>query len=302
MMTIDFKALGAKAAAEGADQTQAQVGGGGDFKPVPEGPCGLRLVSYVELGKQKDTIKGVVQIKPKVQLVFEVSGPNHPPMEIDGVKVPHRVSITENYSLNEKANFFKLFGRMNYAGTAQHMIQMLGDAYLGRVVHRKYKKKSDPADESKWTGIAVELKDKDGYTIRPPRRPKIDEATGMETGEWIPVQVAPALTALKGFLWDYADLNQWASLFIEGQWPERKDKDGKVTAPARSKNVLQDTIKRAENFNGSPIYIALASAGQNLDIPDADVPGDEEAAGEATPGPATAAAAATKGDPLAGIA
>jgi len=54
-MTIDFKALGAKAASEGADQTKSQAGGGTDITPAAEGPCLMRFIGYVELGKQKGT-------------------------------------------------------------------------------------------------------------------------------------------------------------------------------------------------------------------------------------------------------
>ena len=61
---------------------------------------------------------------------------------------------------------------------------------------------------------------------------------------------------------------QWASLFIEGAYPERKDDKGVVTAPAKSKNVFQDTIKRAVNFQGSPMHTLLLTSGQPLDLPD----------------------------------
>lgn len=301
MTAIDYKALGAKAAAEGKDMTKAQTGGGGDYTPPAAGPCGLRLVAYIELGKHVERFAGKPDtVKPKVAMVFELSGPNHPPhVSEDGTVTPIRVTVEENYSLNDKANFFKLFTKMNYAGTATHMIQLLGEAYLGTVVHRKYKKKSDPADPAQWTGVAVELKAKDtGYTIRPPRRAKIDEATGMELAEFIPINVAPAITPLKGFLWDYADMAQWACIFIDGQWPERKDAAGVVTSPARSKNVWQDQIKRAVNFQGSPIYSVLAAAGADLDIPDSVRPGDEEP----DPVPATPAAGGNMPDPLAGVA
>jgi hypothetical protein len=65
-------------------------------------------------------------------------------------------------------------------------------------------------------------------------------------------------------------------LFIEGEYPERKDDKGNVTAPAKSKNVFQNTIKNAVNFRGSPIYTLLAANGQSLDIPQIDEQEDDE--------------------------
>ena len=267
-MTIDFKALGAKAAASGVDMTKAQTGGGGgDYEPPAAGPTRLRFVSYVELGKQKVKSMGKEVVKERVLLTFELSGPKHQPtVNDDGEKIPHRISIEESLSLNEKANFFKLFGRLNYAGSAQHIAQLLGSAYKATVVHRKYAKAGeDKADQTKWTGIAAELKSKaDGYTIQPPRY------EDPETGDVLPLAVAPAITPIKLFLWNFPDMEQWASIYIDGEYPERKDDKGVVTAKAKSKNVFQNRIKSAVNFQNSPIHVLLAGNGAPLDIPDAE--------------------------------
>lgn len=255
-MTIDFKALGAKAAAEGADQTKS-VAGGGDYTPPAEGPGLARFIGYVELGKQKGTFQGKPTVKDKVRLIFELVGKRHPATEnADGTKTPQRVTIDESYSLNEKANFFKLFQRMNYRQDAQHIVQLLGDGFKVEVIH------------DKWTGkdgkerIDVTFKGPGGYTIAPPRKEDEDSETG-----WVDVTVPPATSALRCFLWDQADLNQWASLFIDGQYPERKDDKGNVI-PAKSKNVLQNKVKSATNFQGSPIHTLLLTSGGNLDLPE----------------------------------
>lgn len=272
-----FAALGAKAAAEGKDMTKATAGGG-DYTPPAAGLCWLRFVSYVELGKQAGTFQGKPTMKEKVLLVFELSGPKHPPTIMDdGTKVPMRVSIEENLSLNEKAHFFKLFNRMNYAGDAQHIVQLLGRPYKGRIIHRTYKGR-DGKDR-----IVAELFDKaTGYTIEPPRYDVTDPDSG-EVLETKVKQVEPAMTDLKAFLWEYSDLSDWAALFIDGEYPERKDDKGVVTAKAKSKNVLQNKIKAAGNFVGSPIYALIAAANGNLDIPEVD---DHESGGSA---PATKA-------------
>lgn len=269
-MAIDFKALGAKAASEGADQTKA-VSGGGDFEPAAAGPCLLRFVGYVEIGKQKGTFQGKPTVKEKVQLIFELVGKRHPPTETkDGVKIPQRITIEESYSLNEKANFFKLFQRLNYRQDAQHIVQLLGEGFKGEVFHDTWK------DKQGKDRITATLKGPAGYSIAPPRKEDEDSETG-----WVDVAVPQALSEPRCFLWQQADLNQWASLYIEGEYPERKDDKGVVTAPARSKNVFQNKIKAAVNFQGSPIYTLLAANGQNLDIPtvgeqEDDAPGKPE--------------------------
>lgn len=274
-MTNKFQALGEKAVAAGADQTQAKAGGGGDYTPPAAGPCRLRFVGYVEVGKQPHTFQGKTTYRDKVYLTFEVSGPKHPPVvnTETGESYPIRITVEENLSLSDKAYFYKLFTRMNYAGKAKHMVQLLGEAYKGRIIHRKYAKRGEPKDDqSKWTGLAVELFERGvGYTIEPPR------TEDPETGDMIELKVEPAKTPLKAFLWDHADLDQWADIFIEGEYPERKDKDGKVIAPAKSKNVYQNAIKAAKNFPGSPIHGLLVAKGVALDLP---APGEDPDEGD----------------------
>lgn len=262
-------ALAEQAVAKGVDMTQSVAGG--DYTPPPEGFANLRFVAYVELGKHEKLYKGVKKVENRVQLVFELSGKLYPVGE-NGE--PIRISIEENLSLNEKANFFKLFTRMNYSGKAKHIAQLLGEAYRARVVH------------DKWTGkdgkekITAQLRDATGYTISPPRVevPKMDDE-GQPTGEVEirTVTVAPAISSLKCFLWDHADTEQWASLFIEGEYPERNNDKGEVTAAAKSKNVLQNKIKLAKNFTGSVMHTLLVATGKPLDIPDAEDGNDPDA-------------------------
>lgn len=296
-MAIDFKALGARAAAEGKDMTQAQPGGGGDYTPPPEGPCRVRFIGYIELGKQKQKVKGIEQIKDMVQLVFEVHGKAYPVhVADDGTKTPVRLSIETNLSLNEKAHFYKLFQRMNHTQQAKHMAELLGNGYKAQIVH------------DKWTGqdgkerITATLKAADGYTIQP-ARVEDDEVEG----GWRALEVPAAISPIRCFLWDYADMDQWGSLFIAGEYPERKNEKGEVIAKAKSKNVFQDRIKRAVNFSSSPMYTLLTAGGAKLDIPDAE-DGSEDAGNDLPPAAASTtspseqvAKLAAAGDPLAGI-
>ena len=275
-MAIDFKALAAKAVADGADMTKS-VAGGGDYEAAAAGPGYCRFIAYIETGKQTKKYKGIPTIIDEVQLVFELVGKRHPPREMeDGTKVPHRITVKEKRSLNEKANFFKLFNRMNYKQTAQHIAELLGEGFKCEVVH------------DKWTGtdgkerVDVTLRNKDGYTIMPPRKEDEDSETG-----WIEVAVPPALSEVKCFLWQQADMAQWASIYIEGQYPERKNEKGEVTAKAKSKNVLQDRIMTAKNFIGSPMHELLLTNGVAIDLPAVGEEDEEDNEPGNAPAPAT---------------
>jgi hypothetical protein len=287
-MTIDFKALAAKAAAAGADQTQAKAGGGERSLPAA-GPGLCRLIGYIETGKQVKTFQGKPTVYDEVTLVFELVGKRHPPVELeDGTKLPHRITVRERLSLNEKANYFKLFQRLNYRQDVQHMAALLGEGFKCEVVH------------DKWTGkdgkerTDVVLRNAAGYTLAPPRKEDEDSETG-----WVDVAVPPALSEIRCFLWDHADDAQWASLYIEGSYPERKNEKGEVIA-AKSKNVLQNRVLGAKNFEGSPIHALLVSKGVKLDLP-AVGEDDEEDGHPAPTAPATPPAATPAADALGGI-
>jgi hypothetical protein len=256
--------------ATGVDQTQAREGF--ERTVYPEGPVKLRYIGYVELGVHEKTYQNSPpKDVPLVRFAFEVSGPKHKPVVIDGKSYPLIAYIEETLSQDTKANFMKVFNLLNHDKSAKHAVYKLGEAYIGNLVHRKWKRAKDPADSDKWTGLDYKLRGEAGYNIRAPFRDDPD------SGEKIAVQVDPPITALHGFLWDKPTMAQWESLFIPGEWPERKDeKSGKVIAAARSKNVVQERIMRAKNFKGSPIYALLMQAGVNLELPPPEV--EEEAA------------------------
>jgi hypothetical protein len=314
---MTFKNLAAvidKAVAEGADQTVAKTGGG-EQSIAAEGPVNLRLVAYIELGKKEKSYQGKPKIVEEVSLTFELSGRNHPPIETDNGPVPQRITITESLSLNEKARFFKLFQLLNYKGTAKHCAALLGAAYRGRIIHREYTGRDNKPHK------IAELYDRKlgAYTITAPRVEVTDPETGEPTGEYREVKVAAAASPLRCFIWSHADKEQWDSLFIDGEYAERKNEAGEVTAPAKSKNQFQLRIRAALNYKGSPIQKLLANGGAELDLPDDGVVGDDDGAdeGEALAHQAekvsptkpavksqaahAAKSKAAKGDPLAGI-
>lgn len=258
-MTFDVNAIASAIASTAADANKSQAGGG-DYVPPAAGPCNLRFIGYVETGKHTRTIKGVPKTENQVELVFELSGPKHQPKETEnGEKIPHRIKITLNHSLNEKAKYFKLFKKMNYEGKATHFSQLLGGAFIGRVVHDKWK------DKEGKERITAKLEDKElGITVAPPRRTITDPETFEETV--VPVKVDPAISPIRLFVWNAPEqmLKQlWDSLYIE----KRGDGD-------RDPNVFQKRIKEADNFVGSPIEALLKANGEVADIPAATAAAD----------------------------
>jgi len=247
----------AEAAKTGPNMTEAAAGGG-DYTPPAAGTAQARFVGYYEVGKHPGEYQGQPRVYDEVKLVFELSGPNHQPRQLpDGTRVPQRITVNEKKSLGSKANFFKLFGMMNYAGKATHMAQLLGEAYLVEITHSK------SADGKR---TYANLRDANGYKVRGPSfQDPISGAT-------VNVDVAPPLTEPRAFIWDVADLEMWNSIYVEGEYEAKKDDKGNVTQPARSKNVLQNYIKEAINWPEHPLAAILAAGGVEPELPDAETP------------------------------
>jgi hypothetical protein len=223
----------------GPDLTKPQSGGGGDYAPPDAGPTRLRLVGYIETGIHTNRRGGIAKTKPRVELVFELSGPKHPAKELDdGRKIPHRVRVKEVLSTHEKANLIKLFNLMNVDGDARNFLDlMLEKAWRGTISHYEFNTQSGQKR------TIAQLRGKgQGYQIFPV------SFEDPESGELRTVSVPPALSEPQVFLWEYATTEQWDSL----------DK------------FVKETIKKAENFVGSPIYQALIEAGREADtVPEA---------------------------------
>lgn len=284
---FDSKAMQAaiaQAAAEGPNMNEAQ--GGGDFvRELPAaGLVRLRLISYIELGVHVGEYNGKPKKNEKVVLQFELSGPKHPPMDFDGKKVPHIVTITENQSLNEKANFYRMFQRLNHTKDATHFAQLLGREFLGTIVHKVVGEGNDKK-------TYANLRDDSGYTIRPPY---VDDP---ETGESRRIAVDEPLSPLKCFLWNYCDKAMWDSLFIDGRYDDKKDDAGKVIKEGASKNYWQNRIRSADNFTGSPLAELLFAGGEEPDLPASEAPERTEADKQAS----VEQKAGADADPLAGV-
>ncbi|WWO60348.1 hypothetical protein [Stenotrophomonas phage SB2] len=234
-LTPEMKARLAKAKAVGPNMNEAQTGGG-SYTPPAEGVCRLRLVGYFELGNHTEqTGQYAGKKNDKVQLTWELSGKNHEPTGEGDKKTPIRMNMELNYSLNEKAKFYKLFKTMNecHGNEATIMAELLGKEFLGTVKHTH---KGEGAAKRTYANLE---------NIR--KAVRLDE----DDNE-VPIKVDEPLTELKAFIWDIATIEDWNAIFIDGEYPERKNAEGVVTHKARSKNVIQEKIKSANNFDTLP--------------------------------------------------
>lgn len=275
-------------AEKGTDQSKATAGGG-DYTPPAAGMTGARLVGYYEVGQHEFEYKGVKKTQNEVQLVYELIGKKHPPRELEGgEKVPVRITWTTNLSQNEKAWFFKTFSSVREGGDT-HFVQLLNRPVLLNIEHVE---KGEGADKRVYANI-------EKGSIRKPILQVPETLDGEATGNLIaqPFNVGPAISELRAFVWDFADAETWDTLYIAGEFPERKDeKTGKVTAAAKSKNVLQLKIASALNFKGLSCYDYAASRLTGGSVTKEGVGALDDAVGD------VANTKPDEADPMAGIA
>jgi len=226
-MAYDLRRIIALAAKHGPDMTKPEVTG--EYTPPAKGIAHARFIGYFELGLHEKEYEG--------KKSFELSGPNHEPTKhADGTRTPIRITSRENISFTAKSHFFKLFGAMNYAGKATHMAELLGEPFVVEIFHTK------SADGKK---TYANLRGPNGYNV------KVKSLRSL----------APAMTEIRAFIWDFADRDMWDSIHIPGEYPERKDDMGVVTSPAKSKNLIQDLIMSAGNWQDHPVYADVVANG-----------------------------------------
>lgn len=260
MTKFDPIAAAKAAAAKSADLTKPTTGGGGgEYTPPKEGPTRLRFIGYVELGEHPGSAK-FPKPRARAKFIFELSGRNHPPIENDdGEKFPIRMDFELPISNHENSNYVALFNRMNHKKDATTFPELLGGGYLGRVYHNKSGERT-----------YANLNDyKEPHDINPPF------VLDPETDDYREVKIDEPLSELRLFLWDFPSKPMWDSIYIDGEWPERKDADGKVIAPARSKNVFQNKIREALNFEGSLVQEIADTGGLELGEDDGLEPDEE---------------------------
>lgn len=264
------------------------------LEPISEGVRLMRFVGYYELGVHESSGKDSKTGKPwkakknLARLIFELCGPNDDPREINGEVTPNRVKIDVNLARSERSIGFKLFGLMNYKGDAKIFPQLLGRVFIGEIHHN-----TTGEGENKRT--YANLRDKDGnLTVQPPLEKNARTGTVVD----ISGECRPAVTPLGVFLWDYASKAMWDAIFIDGTYGEG----------GASRNVFQNEIKKAVNFNDIVDAIsggdALALGLEDAERParaEADVQASQDRESLVSQGAASSVTGAAAADPLAAL-
>lgn len=229
---FDLAKLGALAAQA---EKQNVVSEGGKKKELPvEGKTFMRLRDYIELGEHDKTGQ-YTGIDNKVLFTFELLSKNYLKDFGKGLE-PQIISIYVNKSNFLKSDYVKLFSKLNYLGTAEHGVQLLGMPYIGKITHRKAANGE----------VYANLKENDTFNIEPPvlQDPMSGEVKQFEV---------PALHGQPNvFLFenpllpDDEYLRQWHSLHREGT------------------NWLQETIQKSKKFNGSRLQQLLNGSQQSF--------------------------------------
>lgn len=241
-----IKQLADKAAAM-KDQTEVTSGGDFEYELPPAGKTIGRFVTYIEIGKQKQPdYQG--KSKPDAEEVIVGFELLHPKKNIHTVEIEGEGEKTfADYKYmkmalkqGEKAKFRKLLMKMLYGRDGiNHMAQMLGEGFLIEVFHKT-------SEDGKKTYANLENEGEWGIGAPFSTDPLTEERKAYPIG--------PNIRPLTVFIWDFANKETWDSLFIDGT---RKTKvDGKEVEV--SKNWIQNLIKGAKNYEGSPIHQLLS--------------------------------------------
>lgn len=243
---MDYSAIG-QAAAASEDLTVERK----TTRELPrEGIALLRLVDYIETGRHEAKNP---QHKPslKVLLTFELSHPDHM-IEVDGKKVPQKITVRVNKTYSDKGKYMPLFKAMNrcFGNQYNHFVQMIGKPMIGEVYH------------SEWEGKKYANLDIDGaWSFR--EAAQVDALTNTKT----PVPVPELQGEPKVFLWEAEGLTDeqiigmWDSIFIEGV---RTDDKGKEI----SKNWIQETVMANIEWEGS---VTQALTQEHISLDDEEV-------------------------------
>ena len=251
---MDYSKIG-QAAAESEDLTVERK----TTRELPRaGVALLRLVDYVETGRHE--AKNPTH-KPslRVLLSFELSHPEHM-IEIDGKKVPQKITVRVNKTYSDKGKYMPLFKAMNRAlgGGLNHFVQMIDKPMLAQIYHNEYegKKYANLDIDGSWSFAEPLMK---------------DPIAGTST----PVPVPEMYGKPKVFLWeadgmtDTQVVEMWESIFIEGT---RTDDAGKEV----SKNWIQETVMANIEWEGSTVqaltqeHISLDDEDNSTDVPNLD--------------------------------
>lgn len=195
-----------------------------------QGKALARLVGVVEIGEHEVNSGPNIapKIKNRIRYVFELFGKKYPRHELDdGTVIPQRLSRSITNSRHEKSTQYAWVSAMDPAKQYNHPIQMIGDSFIVHIEHKQVP---------------------DGTTIAYIKA--VEEATheDLDTGEVTKMEAPEPVSDYMIFLWSNPSLEMWNSLYIPGEF------DG------RSRNIFQDMITNALNFEGSPAALMLQEA------------------------------------------
>lgn len=269
-MSFDLSAIVEQAANESVDMSEASKGGGGATPPAA-GTCIATLVGYIEKGTRvKKGYKGAADKKVrKATWIIELAGGSNPHTKTEGdnpVTIAKRININTwlpaaGKAPNAKSGFYKVFSAFNADKSAKIPAQCLGRH--AKVIVSVEEFTNEAGEVIKYGSVGNA---QDGFRISPAQIDLTDEA-GMPTGQVKLIPAPPVISSIRCFLWDYANKEMWDSLFIEGEYEAVEAKDGQAARPAKSKNVIQEEIKTALDWVGSPMYNILTAGGE-LDVED----------------------------------
>lgn len=192
---------------------------------IPAGSGMFRLVGAVEIGKQLTTFNRNVITRAQIMLTWELSGPKWQPE--NGRNITKTIRYTNSDS--SKSELFKMFELMDPDHKYSRIGEMIGEVFLGECFHKK--------------GSGQNAKTYANF--RGIKSPIIEDPATGEVKDYS-TAAAPLSNNLMGFMWDDPTLEDWDNLFIDGKWDD-----------GGSRNVFQQAIRAAEDFEGSPIWDVL---------------------------------------------
>lgn len=234
---FDLDALVDEVVATGVDQSKAKTGP----ELPPEGTAFFRIFAVVELGKQKYVPKKGMAEKEglRYKVGVELSGTKYPPRQTDDGLRPITMWLKElTLSQDDRSGHYKLFKQLTKGmPDVRHMVQLIGNraAFMAEIKH---------SDDGKYANIVME-------SVRPAMDSRFDATVGEQVHT--PIVVQTLRTKPLVFIWNNASPAMFDSLYIAGQMEAKTDDAGKVTKPARSRNVWQEKIRQALNLDTSPI-------------------------------------------------
>lgn len=219
-------------AEQGPDQSQAKKGP----DKLPEGNAFFRIFAYLEYGKQAIEFKGEHKESQRMRIGLEVSGKNYPPIQTDNGPQPRILWLREmTLSQDDRSGSYKLFQQLRKGSDAKHFAQLLGNraAFMGEIKH---------SEDGKYANVVMDT-----------LRPAYSEAVN-EDGDVVrtPIKVQELRTKEMLFVWQFANPAMWDSIYVEGEFKAKLDAEGNITRPAESRNVHQNRILGALNFDTLP--------------------------------------------------